>query len=208
MPENLINCQNLPCPEPVLRTKKHLDAFSPQEITVIVDNAAACENITRFLQSRGYTAAVEKEAALWHVSGVCAHAPEGTQKSTGESALPPLLPCPAEGEKIVVVITGAVIGTGDDSLGARLMKNFLTTLPELGPALWRVILLNGGVTLAAHASTVVGELQRLEEQGVSVLVCGTCLEHFGLLEKKAVGQTTNMLYVVTSMQLATKTIHV
>lgn len=203
MPENLINCQNLPCPEPVLRTKKHLDTFSPQEITVVVDNAAARENIARFLQSRGYSVANRQEDALWHVSGVRV---QEAGSAAEEQSSPLLLPSPAEGGKILVVITGAVIGKGDDGLGARLMKNFLATLPELGPSLWRVILLNGGVTLAARASAVAGELQRLEAQGVSLLVCGTCLEHFGLLEEKAVGQTTNMLDVVTSMQLATKTI--
>jgi hypothetical protein len=41
-----------------------------------------------------------------------------------------------------------------------------------------------------------------------VLVCGTCLDHFGLLSQKAVGETTNMLDVVTSLQLATKVINV
>ena len=64
------------------------------------------------------------------------------------------------------------------------------------------------MTLAADDSPVIEELRRLERTGVSILVCGTCLEHFGLLDKKAVGQTTNMLDVVTSMQLADKVVRV
>jgi hypothetical protein len=43
---------------------------------------------------------------------------------------------------------------------------------------------------------------------VSILVCGTCLEFFGLTDQRGVGDVTNMLDVVTSFQLASKTIQV
>ena len=49
-------------------------------------------------------------------------------------------------------------------------------------------------------------IQQLEAEGVSVLVCGTCLTHFSLLDQKRVGETTNMLDIVTSLQLADKVI--
>jgi hypothetical protein len=38
------------------------------------------------------------------------------------------------------------------------------------------------------------------------LVCGTCLNYYGLLEQKKVGETTNMLDIVTSLQVADKVI--
>jgi hypothetical protein len=41
---------------------------------------------------------------------------------------------------------------------------------------------------------------------VSILVCGTCLEFFGLMGEKALGQVTNMLDVVTSQDVADKVI--
>jgi intracellular sulfur oxidation DsrE/DsrF family protein len=49
-------------------------------------------------------------------------------------------------------------------------------------------------------------IQELEKEGVMVLVCGTCLTHFQLLEQKQVGETTNMLDIVTHMQLADQVI--
>ncbi|MCU0594518.1 MAG: DsrE family protein, partial [Desulfobacterota bacterium] len=51
-------------------------------------------------------------------------------------------------------------------------------------------------------------LKELEGEGVSILVCGTCLNHFNLLEKKKAGETTNMLDIVTAMQLADKVINI
>ena len=82
-------------------------------------------------------------------------------------------------------------GVGDDELGAKLMINFIKTLKEMGPELWRLVFVNHGVTLATVDSVVLDDLRALEESGVTILVCGTCLTHLDLMEKKAIGQTTN-----------------
>ena len=50
-------------------------------------------------------------------------------------------------------------------------------------------------------------MKRLEEQGTTLLVCGTCLEHFDLMDEKMVGETTNMLDIVTSLQISGKVIN-
>jgi intracellular sulfur oxidation DsrE/DsrF family protein len=78
----------------------------------------------------------------------------------------------------------------------------------MGRELWTLVLLNGGVKLACTGSEVLPTLQELEAEGVKVLVCGTCLNHFKLLEQKQVGETTNMLDIVTQMQLADKVVSV
>ena len=73
--------------------------------------------------------------------------------------------------------------------------------------MWHLVFVNHGVTLATVDSEVLNELHELEESGVKILVCGTCLTHLNLMEKKAIGQTTNMLDIVTAMQLADKVIN-
>ena len=62
--------------------------------------------------------------------------------------------------------------------------------------------------MSHEGSDVLQDLKGLEDDGLTILVCGTCLEHFKLLEKKQVGVTTNMLDVVTAMQLADKVINI
>ena len=86
------------------------------------------------------------------------------------------------------------------------MLNFLSTLNEMGEALWRLVFLNSGVKLTIEGAETLPAIQQLEGEGVSVLVCGTCLTHFSLLDQKRVGETTNMLDIVTSLQLAEKVI--
>ena len=100
------------------------------------------------------------------------------------------------------------MGHGDDELGVKLIISFLKTLKEMGNDLWRLVFLNNGVKLTIERSEVLPMLQDYEEQGLTILVCGTCLTHFNLLEQKRVGVTTNMLDIVTAMQLADKVISV
>jgi selenium metabolism protein YedF len=86
------------------------------------------------------------------------------------------------------------------------MLSFIKTLKEMGEDLWRLIFVNGGVHFAIEGAELLPDLVDIEAQGTTILVCGTCLNHFDILEKKRVGQTTNMLDIVTAMQLADKVI--
>ena len=205
----VVDCRSLPCPQPIIKLKRMFENGSPDAVLVMVDNDAAEENVSRFLKANGYNLEGSEAAGRWHIAARLeggASLPHDGGKTSGKAET---LPARAkESFKTLVLILAPVMGSGDDVLGAKLMKNFLATLPEIEGELWRVILLNGGVRLSIGASPVIKELQALEALGVSVLVCGACLEHFGLLETKAVGQTTNMLDVVTSVQLAEKVIRI
>jgi len=99
------------------------------------------------------------------------------------------------------------MGFGDDTLGLKLMVNFLRTLKEMGDELWRLVFVNNGVKLTIDGSEVLEDLKGYEKEGLNILVCGTCLNHFNLLDRKQVGETTNMLDIVTAMQLADKVIN-
>jgi selenium metabolism protein YedF len=98
------------------------------------------------------------------------------------------------------------MGFGDDELGRKLMVNYLRTLDEMGEDLWRLVFVNNGVKLTIDESEVVADLKKYENEGIKILVCGTCLTHFDLLDRKQVGITTNMLDIVTAMQNADKVI--
>jgi selenium metabolism protein YedF len=211
MKPTTINCQNMPCPQPVMRLLELLKNTRPANLEIVVDNQAGLENVSRFLRSKDYEVGHSEEGALWriraHTDEVETFAGKGVDSARELVSHNACMPA-AEDMRTLVMLIAPVFGSGDDELGGKLMKNFLTTLPEMGSALWRIILLNGGVTLAAEGSPVLEHLQSLEKSGVSILVCGTCLEHFGLLTKKAVGETANMLDVMTSMAVACKVIRV
>jgi len=94
------------------------------------------------------------------------------------------------------------MGHGDDGLGDMLMFNFIKTLKEMGPDLWRVAFVNSGVSFTAEGSEAVPLLKELAGEGVQILACGACLAYFHLLDKQQVGEVSNMLDIVTGMQIA------
>ncbi len=193
-----VDCLGLSCPQPVLETKTFLETYpKTQTLSVLVDNPAAAQNVERFLGTRGFAASIEGSGAGYKVTGKKEES-AGCSLSTSEELAAP--------EKLMVLIVQDKIGRGDDQLGALLMQNFLKTLKEMGPSLWRLVFLNSGVKLTVEGAEALEPLKELESEGVSILVCGTCLNHFGLLEKKQVGETTNMLDIVTSLQVAEKVI--
>jgi selenium metabolism protein YedF len=196
MTEKSLDCRGLACPNPVIKTKELVDRGEVQ-LTVLVDNPAARENVSRFLQRAGFEVRVEERQGTFVINGSRAAA------GTCQIMVPEVGEAP---RKILVLMGADRLGRGDDLLGAKLIGNFIATLKEMGPELWCVVLVNAGVKLAVAGSEVLAGLRDLEQAGVRLLVCGTCLNHFQLLEAKQVGETTNMLDIVTAMQLADKVI--
>lgn len=191
-----LDCRKLQCPEPVIRCRALIKAEHPTEFDVLVDNQAALENVARFLKSNGY--AVESKVlgdSEWRIDAIATGEDIAAGQESGGNA-----------ESTLVLITSETMGRGDEELGAKLMTNFLGSLPELGKSLWRIVLLNGGVKLAAKEGPALDNLRKLANEGVGILVCGTCLMHYGLLEQKQIGETTNMMDIVTSLALAQKVI--
>ena len=196
-----MDCRGLACPAPVLQTKELIEKEHPGVIRVTVDNEASKQNVTRFLESQKFQVSVEAEGADFHVIG----------KRDGRGALHdmPVAEEPeTEKKKIMVMIATDRMGYGDDELGLKLMVNFINTLKEMGDELWRLVLVNNGVKLTIGGSEVLPVLRDYEKDGVTILVCGTCLGHFNLLDQKQVGETTNMLDIVTAMQVADKVINI
>lgn len=199
----IINACGLTCPEPVLLVKDTLEQTAEPQLTVLVDNAGSSENVSRFLRTRGYVVSETQEDGAFRLEASCAPGeisapvPRRTvEKSRGEV------------QKMLVLITSDTLGTGDDVLGGKLMLSYVKTIKEMGPELWQLIFINGGVKLTTSSSPVLKELQEYEASGVNVLACGTCLEHFGLMAEKQVGGTTNMLDIVTATQLADKVVSI
>jgi selenium metabolism protein YedF len=196
-----LDCRGLACPAPVLQTKQTLDKENPQSIKVIVDNEAARQNVTRFLENQKFEVSVEKKGPDFFVIGKRGPGATVSQPSFGPQSN-------SDKKKIVVMIATDRMGYGDDVLGKLLLINFIKTLAEIGDELWRLVFVNNGVKLTIGGSEVLDALKEYEKEGLTIMVCGTCLNHFDLLDKKQVGDTTNMLDIVTAMQLADKVINI
>jgi selenium metabolism protein YedF len=200
-----LDARGAACPAPVLMAKDAVEKDNLDTIEVIVDNEAAKENVSRFLGTQQFSVTTADEGNNYKICAQRQGYMMGTISEPDDSPQPN---APDQKQKIMVLIATDRLGNGDDELGKKLIISFIKTIKEMGDELWRLVLVNNGVKLTIDDSPVLEELIAYENDGLTILVCGTCLAHFGLFEAKKVGETTNMLDIVTAMQLADKVINI
>lgn len=105
--------------------------------------------------------------------------------------------------KTVVLLNQDQMGHGDVDLSRRILKTFLQKAITL-KGLDAILMVNSGVKLSGPDSEVLGELTMLEENGVDIVPCGTCLQHYGI--EPAVGAVGSMDEVISAMSKADKVI--
>lgn len=92
----------------------------------------------------------------------------------------------------VLVLNSDRMGPGDEVLGEKLMGSFLRKLWSMENRPGRILFYNSAVRLLAEGSTVLDALDGLFAAGVDLVACGTCVTHFDLKDKLAVGRISDM----------------
>ena len=191
-----IDARGKACPQPVILAKKEIDGGC-RDLTVLVDNKTAVENLTRLGNSAGMTVTTGETAQGLFV------------RLTGEGKIveEPVIACPTTGNGYAVFIGKDVVGAGDRELGYNLMKMALYTLAQGDSVPAHVLFMNDGVKLpAGEEQQVIDSLMTLIEKGSIVLVCGTCLNYYGIADRLKAGTVSNMYDIMSAMQRADKVI--
>lgn len=102
----------------------------------------------------------------------------------------------------VVILNSEFMGHGDNTLGEKLMGSFLRKVWSFEKKPGAIIFYNSAVKLLAEGSDVLDALNGLFESGVDLLACGTCVTHFGLNDKVAVGRVSDMQEIATLLTTA------
>ena len=186
-----IDAKGKPCPMPVILAKKEMEKGQPFSITV--DNETAVGNLTRLAGAKGCTLNVINGEGEYTLEF---SAPSG---EVSEST---------EGGAYAVFFNKNTVGSGDDTLGGNLAKMMLYTLTQSDSIPSYVLLMNGGVKLATVETECAEHLSTPEKMGCDILVCGTCLNFYGLADQRKVGTVSNMYDILSRMQAAGKVISV
>lgn len=179
-----IDARGLNCPEPVILTKRRVDQ-GDEHIVVLVSNLTARENVSKLGANQGYDVAIEEQG-------------EEFQVTLHKNTLIKTVSAPQE--EVAVLVKSDLFGQGDEELGQILMKSFLYTLNETAGIRY-IIFMNRAVYLTTKGSPVLEHLKSLEEKGISILSCGTCLDFYQKKQQLAVGTVTNMY---TAMEILTR----
>ena len=197
-----IDARGKACPIPFMLAKQQID-LGNTDFVIEVDNQVAIENLRRLARSQNYTIDTVDEGSDFKVRfrGSGSH-PEM------ENITEPLLSCSPVNNTWALFIGKAGMGDGDLELGRNLVRMFLYTLDQGTDLPTTIILMNKGVLLATEDELSVTTLKSLQAKGCELLVCGTCLNFYQLVDKLQVGTISNMYDIAKRMLAAGKLITV
>jgi selenium metabolism protein YedF len=187
-----VDARNLPCPEPVVMTKKALERSMDGKLTVILNSSESNQNVQRFAKSQGCEVKVADKDGEYTLEII--KTLKVIEKSTSVQT--------------VMLITSDQLGSGDEALGQILIASFINTLVEAKNKPSKILFINRGVMLTTEGSRVLDTLLQLEAEGIQIFSCGTCLNHYQLKEKLKVGKVTNMYDTVESLLGAEKVVRI
>ena len=193
MEDKIVDARGMVCPRPLIMTKTALIELAPgQSMTVIIDNETSKQNVERFLQDNGAASATTEKNGIYTLT-----------ITKGESRLshpdaelycePPL------NKSYAILFRNDKLGTGPDELCNILIKTFINTIKEVSPLPTALVFYTNGIHLTIEGSPVLAPLKDLERRGVSILVCGTCLDYFNKKADLRVGKVSNMFTILETL---------
>lgn len=188
----IIDTRGTLCPQPLIMTRKAIrEAFAGEELQILTDNEMACGNLNDYLTEMKLPFRCEQtpEMTVFRV--------EISEIKQSEPVASDICVPPAS-KNYVVVIKCECMGDGDVELGKLLMRAFINSLLESTQLPTAVILYNGGIHLALKDTDTARTLEKLNEKGVRIICCGTCVEYYEVKDRLAIGQVSNM-YAITEM---------
>lgn len=181
-----IDARGLACPKPVLETKKALSNLTGEGLITIVDNEIAVENVKKLLSKLGNNYEIEEGEELYKIK-IFNEKGNIVKEVTSNFAL----------KDQSILFTSDEMGLGNDELGKVLMTGYIYTLTEMEELPKYIMFVNSAVKLTTKGSKCIDDIKKLEEKGVEILSCGTCLDFLKIdLKDLQVGSVTNMYTIV------------
>ncbi|MCX8083417.1 MAG: sulfurtransferase-like selenium metabolism protein YedF [Calditerrivibrio sp.] len=192
----IIDARGKPCPTPVVMTKKYLDSINEGAFTVLLDSEVSKNNVVKFLESQAVIYNVKTDKNGFTIDVVKGYTCNTKNESTENQK-----------NNIVLFLTAETIGHENAELGKILMKGFLSNLKEQPRLPNTIILVNTAVLLSTKNLDTIPPLKELEDLGIEILSCGTCLNFLQIKpEDLKVGSITDAYTVTKKLLEADKTI--
>ncbi len=183
------------CPLPLIATKKALkDLPEGEALKVITDSETSRDNVSRFLQDNNIKSDWSKSGDVFEILINYQEADLEDARAEDYCISDP----PAE-QGFVIVFTRNYLGEGSEELGKILINGYLDTLIANEKLPGKMMFFNSGVLMVLKDSDQLEMIRELEDAGVEMLVCGTCLEFFDKTRDLAVGRISNMYEILDGM---------
>lgn len=198
-----VDLRGLVCPEPVLRTKKLLDDEAVKHLELLVESEVNVKNLERLAKSKSVnmTSATKDDYFKVSISKENGADQAKTSKSSRTSKA-------VQGEEVgeVLFLGKDTFGEGDEDFSKSLLNIFLQTMYDSGHRPRAILMANTGVRLMDPDGNVKPVLDQFKDAGCDVFACGLCVDFYGLKDKVAAEQVTNMFAICEYMMSADKVI--
>ncbi len=187
-----LDCRNLACPEPVLKSKKALqDLKIGENLSIKLNSLASKENVVRFLRSQGFEPALkERGDDEFEIIVVKDKELANALNSNNESEI---YSCES-GKKILFLKSASV---GDGELGKKLLMGFLDTLKKADNAPSIIVCVNEAVLINTNSEHFAYQaMKELANKGIEIINCGSCLEFYGKIKDLKTGRIGNALEIL------------
>jgi len=189
----MVDAKGKACPQPVIMTKKALDSIKCGRVITLVDNEIASQNVQKLAKSMGFSHTIEEKDGIYRI--IIEKTADIEQETEPEAEARVEL----SDSDYCILVTKKTLGTGPDELGSLLISGFFIALGQAAKLPRNIFFINEGVYLASQGSKYLDQLRDLEQKGVIISSCGTCLEYYNLKDKVAVGKVTNMYDIVDTI---------
>ncbi len=190
----LIDARGQGCPRPVMMTEEALSKMTEGTVDVLVDNEDSALNVAGFAAQNGMHAETVKEGKNWKVKVVKGYACKTSSVSGARGTQL------KEAKKGLLLVVGTDTMGKEEALGKILMKAFFETMKVYRQLPHTIFFLNTGVNLTTMNADIAGLLKDMENMGVEIYSCGTCLKQYNLESELKVGHRGTMNLVVEGMQ--------
>lgn len=197
------------CPIPVIRAKQELKNLSQGDsLCVLIDNEISMQNLMKMANQLNIKAENKKTNDGYSVEffyiGEGIKITEVKKENYGDVSIYQSMTFLEKYKKkqVVIVISSDKYGKGEDTLGQILMKGFIYATSALEDLPKTIIFLNSGVNITCKGSDSLEDLREMENQGVEIISCGTCLDYYNLKDKLMVGLISNMYTIVEKQMFA------
>lgn len=191
----IIDARGIGCPKPVMMAEEALLKIKEGAIEILVDNEACVENLKRFAEKNIFNPEVSKEDNYWRVKIVKVYCSEVISEGTVSTH-----------EKDLLLIIGTDTMGKEEELGKVLMKGFFETIKVTKEIPHTMVFLNAGVKLTTTNKEIVPILKEIEEMGVEIFSCGTCLKHYNVESELKTGYRGTTNHIVEGMNDFKRTI--
>jgi selenium metabolism protein YedF len=197
-----VDAKGKTCPIPLIMTKKAMaELVENESLEILLDNEISKKNVVHFLTEHKMKIHEEQTGDIFRlVVNKTGNIPEDTNVDEYCEIYPEAL------SNYVMTVKRNRMGDGADELGEILLKAAINTIPDMDLKPNKMIFFNSGILMTLKDSTVVESLKKLENIGIEILVCGTCLDYYQKKDELAVGRISNMYDILDSMSKAGKVI--